>query len=47
MQEPNANEATQTANRTGRISLVSGICTRCIPCGVDACREQAEKIVNA
>ena len=34
LQQPNANEATQTANRSRNVSPVSGICSRCI----DACR---------
>lgn len=34
LQQPNANEALQTANRSRSVSPVSGICTRCI----DGCR---------
>ena len=34
LQQPNANEALQTANRSRNVSPVSGICTRC----VDGCR---------
>lgn len=46
LQGPNANEAMQTASRSGRISPVLGICARCIPCGVDARTEHAGQIVN-
>ncbi len=38
LQQPNANEATQTANRSRSVSPVSGICTRCI----DGCRGNCE-----
>ena len=34
LQQPNANEALQTANRSRSVAPVSGICTRCI----DGCR---------
>ncbi|MFC1703215.1 FMN-binding glutamate synthase family protein [Candidatus Omnitrophota bacterium] len=34
LQQPNANEALQTANRSRNVAPVSGICTRCI----DGCR---------
>ncbi len=36
--QPNANEATQTQNRSRSVSPVSGICTRCI----DGCRGNCE-----
>ena len=36
--QPNANEATQTMNRSRSVSPVSGICTRCI----DGCRGNCE-----
>jgi len=36
--QPNANEATQTSNRSRSVSPVSGICTRCI----DGCRGNCE-----
>lgn len=38
LQQPNANEATQTLNRSRSGSRVSGICTRC----VDGCRGNCE-----
>jgi len=38
LQQPNANEVTQTANRSRSVSPVSGICTRCI----DGCRGNCE-----
>jgi glutamate synthase domain-containing protein 2 len=38
LQQPNANEATLTANRSRSVSPVSGICTRC----VDGCRGNCE-----
>jgi glutamate synthase domain-containing protein 2 len=38
LQQPNANEATQTANRSRSVAPVSGICTRC----VDGCRGNCE-----
>ncbi len=38
LQQPNANEATQTQNRSRSVSPVSGICTRCI----DGCRGNCE-----
>jgi len=38
LQRPNANEVTQTANRSRSVSPVSGICTRCI----DGCRGNCE-----
>jgi len=38
LQQPNANEATHTANRSRNVSPVSGICTRCI----DGCRGNCE-----
>jgi len=38
LQRPNANEATQTVNRSRNVSPVSGICTRC----VDGCRGNCE-----
>jgi len=38
LQQPNANEATQTANRSRSVAPVSGICTRCI----DGCRGNCE-----
>ena len=38
LQRPNANEATQTANRSRSVAPVSGICTRCI----DGCRGNCE-----
>ncbi|MCK4533624.1 FMN-binding glutamate synthase family protein [bacterium] len=34
LQQPNANEAVQTSNRSRNVSPVSGLCTRC----VDGCR---------
>jgi glutamate synthase domain-containing protein 2 len=38
LQRPNANEATQTANRSRNVAPSSGICTRCI----DGCRGNCE-----
>lgn len=38
LRQPNANEATQTFNRSKSVSPVSGICTRC----VDGCRGNCE-----
>lgn len=38
LQQPNANEVTQTSNRSRNVSPVSGICTRCI----DGCRGNCE-----
>ncbi len=38
LQQPNANEVSQTANRSRSVSPVSGICTRCI----DGCRGNCE-----
>ena len=38
LQQPNANEATQTMNRSRSVAPVSGICTRCI----DGCRGNCE-----
>ncbi|MGB4593386.1 MAG: FMN-binding glutamate synthase family protein [Coriobacteriia bacterium] len=38
LQRPNANEATQTSNRSRDVSPSSGICTRC----VDGCRGNCE-----
>ncbi|PKQ37053.1 MAG: FMN-binding glutamate synthase family protein [Actinobacteria bacterium HGW-Actinobacteria-1] len=38
LQRPNANEATQTSNRSRDVSPASGICTRC----VDGCRGNCE-----
>jgi len=38
LQRPNANEVTQTVNRSRSVSPVSGICTRCI----DGCRGNCE-----
>jgi glutamate synthase domain-containing protein 2 len=38
LQQPNSNEATQTANRSRSVAPVSGICTRCI----DGCRGNCE-----
>jgi len=38
LQQPNANEATQTANRSKSVAPSSGICTRCI----DGCRGNCE-----
>ena len=38
LQQPNANEVTQTANRSRNVAPVSGICTRCI----DGCRGNCE-----
>ena len=38
LQRPNANEVTQTSNRSRSVSPVSGICTRCI----DGCRGNCE-----
>jgi len=38
LQQPNANEVTQTQNRSRSVSPVSGICTRCI----DGCRGNCE-----
>jgi len=38
LRRPNANEATQTANRSRDVSPASGICTRCI----DGCRGNCE-----
>ena len=38
LQRPNANEATQTANRSKSVAASSGICTRCI----DGCRGNCE-----
>ncbi len=38
LQQPNANEVTQTLNRSRSVSPVSGICTRCI----DGCRGNCE-----
>lgn len=38
LQQPNANEATRTANRSRSVSPMSGICTRCI----DGCRGNCE-----
>ncbi len=38
MQQPNANDATQTSNRSRDVAPASGICTRC----VDGCRGNCE-----
>jgi len=38
LQQPNANEATQTFNRSKSVAPVSGLCTRC----VDGCRGNCE-----
>ncbi len=38
LQQPNANEATQTSNRSRSVSPVSGLCTRC----VDGCKGNCE-----
>ncbi|MFC1907187.1 FMN-binding glutamate synthase family protein [Chloroflexota bacterium] len=38
LQQPNANEATKTANRSRNVSPVSGICTRCL----DGCTGNCE-----
>jgi len=38
LQQPNANDATRTANRSRNVSPMSGICTRCI----DGCRGNCE-----
>ena len=38
LQRPNANEATQTQNRSRSVAPVSGLCTRC----VDGCRGNCE-----
>src|SRR5659263_208114 len=38
LRQPNANEATQTYNRSKSVSPMSGICTRC----VDGCRGNCE-----
>jgi glutamate synthase domain-containing protein 2 len=38
LQQPNANEATQTSNRSRSVAPTSGICTRCI----DGCRGNCE-----
>ena len=38
LQQPNANEATRTTNRSRNVSPMSGICTRCI----DGCRGNCE-----
>ncbi|HOV77035.1 MAG TPA: hypothetical protein PLS24_03345, partial [Sedimentisphaerales bacterium] len=38
LQQPNANEATQTSNRSRSVSPVSGLCTRCI----DGCKGNCE-----
>jgi glutamate synthase domain-containing protein 2 len=38
LQQPNANEATLTANRSRSVAPVSGICTRCL----DGCRGNCE-----
>src|SRR4030065_332157 len=38
LRQPNANEATQTFNRSKSVSPMSGICTRCI----DGCRGNCE-----
>ncbi len=38
LQQPNANEVTQTSNRSRSVAPVSGICTRCI----DGCRGNCE-----
>jgi len=38
LQQPNANEATQTSNRSRSVAPSSGICTRCI----DGCRGNCE-----
>jgi len=38
LQQPNANEATKTANRSRSVSPVSGICTRCL----DGCTGNCE-----
>jgi len=38
LQQPNANEATQTFNRSKNVAPVSGICTRCL----DGCRGGCE-----
>jgi glutamate synthase domain-containing protein 2 len=38
LQQPNANEVSQTSNRSRSVSPVSGICTRCI----DGCRGNCE-----
>jgi glutamate synthase domain-containing protein 2 len=38
LQQPNANDATRTANRSRNVSPMSGICSRCI----DGCRGNCE-----
>jgi glutamate synthase domain-containing protein 2 len=38
LQQPNANEATQTSNRSRSVAPVSGLCTRCL----DGCRGNCE-----
>jgi len=38
LQQPNANDATRTANRSRSVSPMSGLCTRCI----DGCRGNCE-----
>ena len=38
LQQPNANDATRTANRSRNVSPMSGLCTRCI----DGCRGNCE-----
>ena len=38
LQQPNANDVTQTANRSRNVAPVSGLCTRCI----DGCRGNCE-----
>jgi glutamate synthase domain-containing protein 2 len=38
LQQPNANDATQTSNRSRNVAPGSGICTRCI----DGCRGNCE-----
>jgi glutamate synthase domain-containing protein 2 len=38
LQQPNANDATRTANRSRNVSPMSGLCTRC----VDGCRGNCE-----
>lgn len=38
LQQPNANDATRTANRSRNVAPVSGLCTRCI----DGCRGNCE-----
>lgn len=38
LQQPNANEATRTANRSRSVTPMSGMCTRCI----DSCRGNCE-----